>query len=145
MRQSVLTLISLVAAVVVGTASASQVVSTSTVTGLTLGVNAKGEAMINYTSGGKVVHVLASGAVNAIAPIATGSQVKFDLAYDGGYKQQYTNNPAAQAAVANLRDLQSQMAKATAAKNNKLRYSLGPKIQAAYAKLAALRTAATDY
>src|SRR5665213_3866610 len=101
--------------------------------------------MINYTSGGKVVHVLASGAVNAIAPIATGSQVKFDLAYDGGYKQQYTNDPAAQAAVASLRDLQSQMAKATAAKNNKLRYSLGPKIQAAYAKLAALRTAATDY
>jgi hypothetical protein len=138
-------LISFAAFAVVGTANASQVVSTSTVTGLTLGVNAKGEAMINYTQGGKVVHVLASGAVNAIAPIATGTQVKFDLSYDGGYKQEYTDDATAQAAIANLRGLQAQMAKATAAKDNKLRYSLGPKITAAYATLASLRTAATDY
>ncbi len=145
MRQLVLALIAFAAAVVVGTANASQVVSTSTVTGLTLGVNASGEAMINYKSDGRVVHVLASGAVNAIAPIASGKQVKFDLSYDGGYEQQYTNNPIAQEAILNLRLLQDQMAKATAAKNNKLRYSLGPKIKAAFAQLAELRLAAEAY
>jgi hypothetical protein len=146
-RQSVSAVICLVAfaAVAVGGANAAQVISTTTATNVTLGVNAKGEAMINYTSGGKVIHVLASGALNAIAPTESGKQVAFNLAYDGGYKQQYTDNPIAQAAVANLRNLQDQMTKATAAKNNKLRYSLGPKIKAAYAKLAALRTAATDY
>ena len=79
----------LLAAVVAQSASASQIISTSTVTGLTLGVNGKGEAMLTYTSKGKVVHVLASGALNAIAPTQSRKQLAFTLAYDGGYKQHY--------------------------------------------------------
>lgn len=139
------TLFVVATAVVTSAANASQVVSTSTVTGLKLGVNNKGEAMLTYMSGGKVVHVLAWGAENAIAPIASGKQVAFTLQYDGGFKKYYTDNLHAKGAIANLRKLQGQMAKATAAKDNPKRYALAPKIQAAFAKLARLRTAASDY
>jgi hypothetical protein len=144
-RRTLFALTILAAAVVIPVAGASQVISTSTVTNLTLGVNAEGEAMVNYTSGGKVVHVLAWGAKNAIAPVEGRKQVAFTLLYDGGYQKDYTTNPAAIAAVANLRNLQAQLAKATAEKNNPARYALAPKIKAAYATLAELRTAATDY
>ena len=133
------------AAIIASSASASQVISTSTVTNLTLGVNNKGEAMLSYTSGGKTVHVLAWGAENAIAPTPTGKQVAFSLAYDGGYQKYYTENPTVQTALNNLRNLQDQMTKATAAGNNPARYALKPKIAAAYAALATLRTAATNY
>jgi hypothetical protein len=145
MRRFVLALTVLVAGVFISTAGASQVISTSTVTGLKLGVNAKGQAMLTYNSGGKTVHVLAYGAVNAIAPVAGGKQLALKLDYDGGYNENYTQNPVAKAAIANLRALQAQAAKATAAGDNKTRYVLKPKIAAAFAALAALRTAATDY
>src|SRR5271166_383720 len=79
-------------------ANASQIISTTGVSGLRLGVDAKGEAMLTYTAQGKVVHVLAWGAVNAIAPTPTGKQVAFKLAYDGGFQKYYTQNPAARAA-----------------------------------------------
>jgi hypothetical protein len=52
---------------------------------VSLAVNAKGEAMITFTSGGKVQHVLAWGAVNAIAPTSTRQQVAFHLDYAGGW------------------------------------------------------------
>jgi hypothetical protein len=115
------------------------------VSGLVLGVNDKGEAMLTYTSGGRTVHVLAWGAENALAPIQPTPQPVFQLAYDGGYTKYFRDNPAAQAAIKNLRDLQSQMAEATAAKDNPVRYSLGPKIAAAFAGLATLRSDATNY
>ncbi|HWB21436.1 MAG TPA: hypothetical protein VG652_00955 [Gaiellaceae bacterium] len=145
MRRIFFGLTVLAAVVAVPVASASQVISTSTVSNLTLGVNSKGQAMLSYVSKGTTVHVLAYGAVNASPPTQGQKQVALTLDYDGGYKENYTNNPAAKAAVANLRSLQDQMKKATAAKNNPARYALAPKISAAYAKLAALRTAATDY
>jgi hypothetical protein len=50
-----------------------------------LEVNAKGEAMLTYSAGGKLKHVLAWGAVNAVAPSADGKQVAFQLDYSGGY------------------------------------------------------------
>jgi hypothetical protein len=78
-------LLVLAAAVYAPVASASQVVSTSTATGIELGVNARGEAYLTYTSGGKVVHVLARGAVNALPPSPGGKQVAFQLDYSGGY------------------------------------------------------------
>ena len=132
------------AATVVPVANASQVISTTSVSNLQLGVNTKGEAMVSYTSGGKVVHVLAYGAVNASAPAAGGKQLALTLGYDGGYLKNFTDNPLSKAAIANLRNLQAQMAKATAAKNNPLRYSLAPKVAAAFKLLANLRTVATD-
>ena len=55
-------------------ASASQVISTSSVSNLTLGVNAKGQAMVSYVSQGKTVHVLAYGAVNALAAARAASR-----------------------------------------------------------------------
>jgi hypothetical protein len=134
-------------------ASASQIVSTSTVSALTLGVNGKGQAMVSYRSGGHEVHVLAWGAVNAVqaTPIqrnaalqVTGipTQVKFHLAYDGGYRLESGRR---QAELRHLRDLQQELEQATAAGNNPLRWALGPRIRAAYAKLASLRNAATNY
>ena len=145
MRILPFTLTALAVLVVASTSSASQVISTSTGTNIKLGVNDKGEAMLTYTSAGKVVHVLAWGAVNAIPPTQGGRQVEFSLAYDGGYQAKYTNDPQAQAAIAELRDLQGQMAKAAAAKDNPLRFALAPKIKAAFATLARLREAATNY
>lgn len=138
-------LVAVLLAVAVPAASASQIVSTSTGTHITLGVNAKGQAMVSYVSGGKQVHVLAYGAVNAIAPVKGKQQVALKLAYDGGYQLNYAQSSVARAAVAKLRDLQDKMAKATAKADNPLRYALAPKIQAAYRSLAKLRLAATSY
>ena len=145
MRRLFAVLAALAALSITSAANASQVINTSTGTNVTLGVNDKGEAMVTYTSAGKVVHVLAWGAINAIAPTQSARQVEFSLAYDGGYEKTYKTEPAAQAAVAELRDLQAQLAKATAKKANPARYALAPKIAAAYAKLATLREAATNY
>jgi hypothetical protein len=50
-----------------------------------LAVNSKGEALITYSTGGKLKHVLAWGAVNALAPTAARKQVAFSLDYSGGY------------------------------------------------------------
>ena len=85
MRRILLVTLVLAAAVAVPVASASQVISTTSVTNLTLGVNAKGEAMLTYTAGGKLKHVLAWGGVNAIPPTRSRPQTKFSLDYSGGY------------------------------------------------------------
>src|SRR3984885_14018982 len=145
MRCILLASIVLGTAVVVPAAGASQVISTSSVSDLTLGVNDRGEAMLSYRSGGKSVHVLAWGAVNATAPVARGKQVAFTLEYDGGYEKYYEENPVAKAALARLRHLQRQMAQWTAAGNNPRRYALAPRIAAAYKELRGLRIAAEDY
>jgi len=74
----------LVLGVTASTASASQLIDRNA-KGVKLAVNAKGEAMLTYTSGGKLKHVLAWGAVNAIAPTTARAQVAFKLDYSGGY------------------------------------------------------------
>jgi hypothetical protein len=83
-----------VAALVLGTwvapAGASQLIDRNA-TGVKLAVNDKGEAMVTYKSGGKLRHVLAWGAVDAIAPSPAKKQVAFDLDYSGGY-QKYKRN-----------------------------------------------------
>jgi hypothetical protein len=71
--------------------------------------------------------------------------VNFKLDYSGGYQTHYVANPAAKAAIARLRGLQAQMAKAVAARNNRLRYALAPKIAAAYRTITSLRKAATAF
>ncbi|HVV58685.1 MAG TPA: hypothetical protein VHC45_10000 [Gaiellaceae bacterium] len=72
------------AAVAAGTASASQLIDRNA-TAVTLQTNAKGEALLTYKSQGKLKHVLAWGAVNAIPPARGGKQVAFKLDYAGGY------------------------------------------------------------
>ena len=126
-------------------AFASQVISTSTGTDIKLGVNDEGEAMLTYTSEGKVVRVLAWGAINANPSSPSKPQLKLSLGYDGGYEEKFKNSPEAKAALTNLRDLQAQMAKATAAGNNKLRFELKDDIAAAYKTIETLRVAATNY
>jgi hypothetical protein len=63
---------------------------------LELGVNSKGEALLTYTSKGKVVHVLAWGAINAIPPTRGVEQVAFKLDYSGGFDKYYNQDPAVQ-------------------------------------------------
>jgi hypothetical protein len=67
----------------VGSAHASQLVDRNA-SGVKLAVNAKGEALLTYTAGGKLKHVLAWGAVNALAPTRTREQVALELDYGGG-------------------------------------------------------------
>jgi hypothetical protein len=58
----------------------------------TLSVNASGEALLTYSTEGKVRHVLAWGAENAISPTRARPQVAFDLDYAGGwgkYRREY--------------------------------------------------------
>jgi hypothetical protein len=95
MRRTFVLLV-LAAAIAAPVANASQVISTSTVTGLTLGVNSKGEALLTYKQGGRLVHVLAWGAINAIPPSTDLPQVAFKLDYSGGFDKYYNQDPAVQ-------------------------------------------------
>lgn len=65
-------------------ASPSQLIDRNA-TGVQLVVDAKGEAMINYTAHGQAKHVLAWGAVNAIPPNRSHKQTAFSLDYSGGW------------------------------------------------------------
>jgi hypothetical protein len=135
----------LVGAIVVASANASQIISTSSVDELRLGVNGKGEAMLTYVSRGKTVHVLAWGAVNANASSSDRRQLSFRLQYDGGYRKYYAQSPVVRAALLRLRELQAQLARATAAADNPERYALAPRIAAEFALLARIRIAVEGY
>ena len=78
----------LVALVCVPAASASQLIDRNA-TGVSLRVNAQGEALLTYRTGGKLKRVLAWGAVNAIPPNQSRPQVKFSLDYSGGYAKHH--------------------------------------------------------
>ena len=69
-------------------ARASQAVTDTNATSVSLAVNAKGEALLTYTrANGTVRHVLAWGAINANAPVEAGlvPQVQFRWDYAGGW------------------------------------------------------------
>ncbi len=97
MRRILLSLCVLAAAVFASGAGASEVISTSTVTGLTIQLNAKGEALLTYQSNGRTVHVLAWGAENAVATKPGAKSVAFQLDYSGGYQKYFLHNPEAKA------------------------------------------------
>ena len=82
----VLPLLAVVLAVsaVTGTARASQLIDRNA-HDVRLAVNAKGEALLTYHDSGGIKHVLAWGAVNAIAPTRDRGQVEFKLDYSGGW------------------------------------------------------------
>ena len=84
MRLITFTLVVAVAAVFAATANASQLIDRNA-SGIKLEVNSKGEALISYTAAGKAKHVLAWGAVNAIAPTHARAQVELKLDYAGGW------------------------------------------------------------
>lgn len=89
MRRLFVALAVLAALAVPAGAGASQLIDRDA-TGVSLQVNAKGEALVGYRAHGKARHVLAWGAVNALAPTKARDQVAFRLDYAGGwgkYKQ----------------------------------------------------------
>ena len=65
-------------------AAASQLIDRNA-TGVRLAVNSKGEALITYRVRKQVKHILAWGAMNAIAPTQARRQTAFKLDYSGGY------------------------------------------------------------
>ena len=69
-----------------GTASGSELIQGSNERLLSLKVNRKGEALVTYRSAdGSVRHVLAWGALNALAPSEAVPQVRFRWDYAGGW------------------------------------------------------------
>jgi hypothetical protein len=84
LRLLTLLVVTLVAAVAASTASASELVDRNAAS-IKLAVNASGEALLTYSAQGKLKHVLAGGAVNAIAPTQARKQVEFKLDYAGGW------------------------------------------------------------
>ena len=110
-----------------------------------LQVSRSGEALIGYRAGGMQHRVLASGAINALAPTRGERQTHFALDYSGGFQSHYVHNAAVKAQLVKLRLLQAQMAKATAWHNNSLRYALAPRIAASFRRLASMRKAATSF
>jgi hypothetical protein len=58
---------------------------------VSLRVNADGEALVQYTVGSRVRHVLAWGALNAVPPAPGGKQVAFSLDYSGGWAKYHRN------------------------------------------------------
>ena len=71
-------------------ASASQLVDRNA-SAIKLEVNSKGEALITYKAQGKQKHVLAWGAVNAIAPTRSRQQLAFKLDYAGGWGKYHSD------------------------------------------------------
>jgi hypothetical protein len=83
-------LVVLVAAAFAASADASTLIDRNA-HGVKLAINSKGEALITFTAAGKVHHVLAWGAVNAIAPTRSRPQVDFKLDYAGGWGKYHKN------------------------------------------------------
>jgi hypothetical protein len=65
-------------------ASASELIDRNA-SGVSLRVNAKGQALLSYTARGRRWNVLAWGAVNALPPTTSREQVEFRLDYSGGW------------------------------------------------------------
>jgi hypothetical protein len=85
-----LLLVVLLAAAFAASANASTLVDRNA-KGVKIAINAKGEALVTYSAAGKAKHVLAWGAVNAIAPNKAAKQVDFKLDYAGGWGKYHKN------------------------------------------------------
>src|SRR6266487_3225661 len=83
-RVSLVVAASLAALAAAGTASASQLIDRDA-SKVGLEVNAQGQALLTYSAHGRVRHVLAWGAVNAIPSTESRPQLKLRLDYSGGW------------------------------------------------------------
>ena len=72
------------AALLAPAADASQLVDRNA-TRVRLRVDASGQALLTYHADGRTRHVLAWGAINAVAPSRTARQAHFQLDYSGGW------------------------------------------------------------
>jgi hypothetical protein len=70
------------------TSFASQLI-TRDATNVSLAVNGNGQALVTYRQGGKTLHVLAWGALNARTPSPSERQYAFKLDYSGGWGSQH--------------------------------------------------------
>ena len=93
MRIGVFALLVVAAAIAAPFASASQLIDRNA-TDIRLTVNAKGEALLTYKKGGKVMRVLAWGAVDAVAPTTDTEQTELQLDYTGGWRKYYLDDPS---------------------------------------------------
>jgi hypothetical protein len=84
------------AVVLVPVAGASQLIDRNA-TDVQLLLNAKGEALISYRSRGREKHVLAWGALNAVASAPGAKQVAFKLDYAGGWAKYFLADPSVRA------------------------------------------------
>jgi hypothetical protein len=89
-RASLVVIVVAVLGGLASSASASQLVD-SNASSIKLEVNSKGEALISYKAHGKQKHVLAWGAVNAIAPTKSRQQLAFKLDYAGGWGKYHSD------------------------------------------------------
>lgn len=90
MRVLVLLVVVLAASAVTSAATASELIDRNAI-GVKLAVNAKGEALLTYRAAGQLKHVLAGGAVNAIAPTTARKQLEFKLDYAGGWGKYHSD------------------------------------------------------
>jgi hypothetical protein len=90
LRSVSLALVLAVVCVFAASANASQLIDRNA-RGVKLAVDSKGEAMITYFANGRLKHVLAWGAINAIAPTQARAQVAFKLDYSGGWGKTHTD------------------------------------------------------
>jgi hypothetical protein len=90
LRRLSLLLVVVLAAAFAATANASTLIDRNA-KNVRLEVDAKGEALITYKDEGGLKHVLAWGAVNAIAPTKSRKQVDFHLDYAGGWGKYHKN------------------------------------------------------
>jgi hypothetical protein len=98
-RPLFLALLVVIAAAAAPVAGASQLIDRNA-SNVGLSVNARGEALLTYTTHGKVEHVVAWGAIDAIAPTVDAEQTALKLDYQGGWKKYYVDD-------ATVRKLQS--------------------------------------
>ena len=89
-RTSLVVIVIALLAALASNASASQLVDRNA-TAVKLEVNSKGEALLTYKAHGTQKHVLAWGALNAIAPTRSRPQLAFKLDYAGGWGKYHTN------------------------------------------------------
>jgi hypothetical protein len=89
-RASLVVIVVAVLGGLASSASASQLVDRNA-SAIKLEVNSKGEALISYKAHGKQKHVLAWGAVNAIAPTKSRQQLAFKLDYAGGWGKYHSD------------------------------------------------------
>jgi hypothetical protein len=91
MRGAAVIAVTIVALVLVGTASPSQLIDRGAA-GVRLAVNTKGEALLTYRARGAVRHVLVWGAIDARQPTSGKPQVRFGKDYGGGWGKYHTQD-----------------------------------------------------
>jgi hypothetical protein len=105
-RRISLVLTLLLFSVAVPMAGASQLIDRNA-SSVKLVVNSNGEALLSYTVKGQAKHVLAWGAVNAIAPVAGGKQRALELDYTGGWGKYYMADPSVRVLQAKYKQIKN--------------------------------------